>query len=434
MKYPRLTLIAAGILTACSSNAWAVKIDYTIDTGVEENSNIAFSHLDPISQRYLRAGLGFAVTEDTSTLQVNLTGRTEYRNYRTDIFDDTLDGALSGRVNWIAIPDRLSFSVEDSLSVEPVDALVPNGPGNRQQINVISLGPNLMFNWSPTWRGRAELRYINSNAEVSDIFNADHVALTLIGSRNLSASSVLSILGQARNVNFDDGIEARDYRRYDLIARYTRDLNHLAYSVDAGYSRIDYHQDAGRSDPLLRAQLNWKMTPRSTMTTTVSREFSDTSSDLLRNIAMAVPVSAPESLVTGGAIINASPYVVRSVGLDYEYNATRLRLSAGFLGQKRKYDDASLLFDQKGDSTYLGIGWTIRPSLTLDAHVDYEKLKYMSMEREDKTLRRGATLRYRMSQNWDAGLSWDRFKRDSTDPGQVVAQNVVYLSISYHNR
>lgn len=433
MKHARATMIAASIFAVYHCNAWAARVDYTLDAGVEDNSNIALSHLDPISQRYFRAGLGFVVTEDVSALQVNLSGRAEYRNYRTDLFDDTLDGTLAGRVNWTAIPDRLFFSLDDSLSVQPVDALAPNAPGNRQQVNVVSLGPSLLFNWTPVWRGRAELRYINSNAEISDEFNSEHVALALSAARNLTETSTLSLLTQARQVDVDNDIAARDYHRYDLFARYARNLSRFSLAIDTGYSWVDYRQGAGRSDPLLRANLSWNMTARSTLSAMASSQFSDTASDALRSLSMATSGAVPDSVLTGDAIINASPYVVRNTELGYEYTATRTRFSAGGFAQKRDYADSNE-FDQKGHGAYLDTEWTLRPALTFGIHVARDTLKYTSMSREDKTLRAGANLRYQLARHWRTGLSFDRYERDSTDSGQSVAQNIVYLSISYSNR
>lgn len=435
MKHVRATMIAAGILACYHSNVRAARVDYVFDAGIEHNSNIALANLDPISQRYLRAGLGFVVTEDVSALQINLTGRAEYRNYRTALFNDTLDGTLAGHLNWTAIPDRLFFTVDDSLSVQPVDALAPNAPGNRQQVNVISLGPSLLFNWTPAWHGRAEFRYIDSNAEVSNEFNADHVVLALSAARQLSETSTLSFLTQARDVDIDNDLVARDYRRYDLFARYTRNLPRFAFTLDAGYSRVDYQQGAGRSDPLLRANLSSDLTARSTLSATVSSQFSDTASDALNSISStaASPNTVPSSVLTGNAIINASPYVVRSTQLDYEYGATRTRFSTGVFVQKRDYVDSDF-FDQKGHGAYADVEWTLRPALTIGLHATRDNLKYTSMAREDKTLRTGANLRYQLARHWHTGLSYDHYKLDSTAPGQSVAQNIVYLSISYSNR
>lgn len=433
MNRLRATMIATAVATACCGEAWAARIDYTLDAGIEDNDNVALAPTDPISQRYLRGGLGFLVNEDVSALQLSLNGRVEYRDYRDDVFNDTVDGTLLGRLNWAAIPDRLSFSAEDSLTVQPVDALAPNAPGNRQQVNVVSLGPTLLFDWTRSLRGRAELRYVNSNAEVTDEFNSNHLTLALGATREFSPTSALSLLAQTQRVDFDNDAVARDYHRYDLYARYERKLAHFDLGLDAGYSRIDYRRGAARTDPLLRADLRWSPTTRSVFIAEASSEFSDTASDSLRAISAEASTSVPDQVLTGNAVINASPFVVHGFELDYEFSGARFGFGVGGFSRNRNYVDADN-YDQRVRGLRANVQWTIRPSLVFGAHVTRDRLEYTSLLREDRTLRTGATLRYRLARRWSMGLDWERYKRDSTAAGQTVAQNIVYLSISYSNR
>ena len=428
-------MIAASVYAALAADAMAARVDYTVDAGVEHNNNVLLTPTDPISQRYTRAGLGFSIAENVSALQLNLSGRAEYRGYRDDVFNDTVDGMLSGRMNWIAIPDRLSFSVQDSLTVQPVDALTPNAPGNRQQVNVLSLGPNLLFNWSPAWHGRAELRYINNNAEITDEFNSKHFALALSATRDLSQVSTLSILAQARRVDFDDDITGRDYRQADLFARYTHDLARLNFAIDAGYSRISYRSSfpRDRTDPLLRADVRWSLASRSTLTASVSSQFSDMSSDALRGISSEMPVTVPDNILTGDSVANASPYVMRGGEIGYEYADVRSHYTIDAIVQKRDYVESNAL-DQRSRGARLDAEWILRQNLTFGVFATYEKLDFTSLAREDRTLHSGATLRYQMARHWHAGISWQRYTRDSTAFAQDVAQNITYLSISYSNR
>src|SRR5688572_13068488 len=254
-KYVHASVVTAATLAGVSATASAARVHYTIDVGVEQNDNVTLSTTDPIDQRYLRGGLGFTVTENTSSLQASVDGRVEYRDYEDDIFTDTVDGTLAGRVNWIAIPQRLFFSAEDSLSVQPVDALAPDAPGNRQQVNVFSAGPTLLLAWSPSLHGQAELRYVHSDAEVTDEFNSQRLAAALRMIKELTPTSRVTFNVQGQRVDFDDDIVARDYDRYDLYARYVRTLAHFELGADLGYSRISYRQGGSgtRSEPLIRA-------------------------------------------------------------------------------------------------------------------------------------------------------------------------------------
>ena len=320
---PRFSVLAAAVLATFSGHALAARVDYTLDAGVEHNSNVTMAPADPIEQRYLRAGVGFSVRENVSVLQLNLDGRAEYRDYEDDIFADTVDGTLSGRLNWVAIPGRLFFVAEDNLTVQPVDSLVPDGPGNRQQVNVFSAGPTLLFNWTSSLHGQAELRYALSDAEVTDEFNSQRLAAAVRTIKELSPTSRVSLNVQAQRVDFDDDVVARDYNRYDAYGRYVRELAQFELGADVGYSRIDYRrgQSRSRSDPLLRADAKWNPSPRSQLTLAASSQFSDTATDALAGIESESTI--PQNVLTGDAVVNASPYEIRSLDLGYRFTSTR---------------------------------------------------------------------------------------------------------------
>ena len=186
-------LIGASVLASSPQIAHALRIDYVIDLAAERNDNLLVTPTDPIALTILSPGIGFEVSHDSSTLQTRITGRAEYRRYGDDRFDDSVDGALTARVNWVAIPERLSFSVIDSLSLQPVNTLVPDTPGNRQQVNVLSAGPTLSFDWGAGWRGATELRYVRSEAEITDQFNSNRIDLALRAIKPLSTTRRLAL-------------------------------------------------------------------------------------------------------------------------------------------------------------------------------------------------------------------------------------------------
>ena len=49
----RLSLIAAAVLATLPGHALAARVDYTVDLGMERNSNVTMAPVDPIEQRYL---------------------------------------------------------------------------------------------------------------------------------------------------------------------------------------------------------------------------------------------------------------------------------------------------------------------------------------------------------------------------------------------
>src|SRR5690606_32833384 len=227
---PRRSRICVAVLLAVAAShpapADAVRIDYSLDLGVEHNDNVAMDAFDPQSQNILQAGLGYTITEETSTVRLMLTGRADYLHYE-EVYSDRLDAMLRGRFDWMAVPDRLQLTVEDTMTTRPVDGLLPDTPANRQRINTFSAGPTLFFRWGGTTEGAAEARFIRDTAEETRELNAKRLATTLSASREFDGTSRISVHGGMEWIDYDHDDAARDVDRQDLFARYERDLAQL---------------------------------------------------------------------------------------------------------------------------------------------------------------------------------------------------------------
>lgn len=420
--------IVAAIATANCGLAGAVQLDYTIDAGIERNDNVAMSTFDPIAQTYLRSGLGFVLQQRSSTITASIDGRVEYRDYRDDIFNDSVDGTLSGRVDWAAIPQRLHFTIEDNLSLQSIDALVPNSPGNQQQVNVVSLGPTLLFKWARTLDGQLELRYIDSRAEVTDEFDSQRTLLALRTIKQLNPSTRLSLNLQGQDVDFDHDLLARDYKRYDAYARYARTSAKFDIGIDAGYSRLDYRSNDRRSDPLLRGDLGWHASERSLFTLTASSQFSDTAADALAGIAPNVAI--PGYLPVGNTTINPSAYRERRVSLGYAYTGTRLRVSLAPYAESRRYLDTAQ-YDYRGRGGRFDLDWRVRQTLSFGAYAAIENQDYSTLDRRDNNRHAGLHLQQDWSRHWRTRLEYVRYQRSSSFANQDAKQNLLYLSMIY---
>lgn len=435
-RWLHLLLLGASVLVASPQTAYALRIDYVIDLAAEHNDNLLLTPADPIALTVLRPGASFDVTHESSTLQAHISGRTEYRRYGDDRFDDTVDGALTGRVNWVAIPDRLSFSVFDNLALQPVNTLAPDTPGNRQQVNVLSAGPTLSFDWGAGWRGATELRYVRSEAEITDQFNSNRIDLTLRAIKPLSATSRFAFNAQTQRVDFVDDATARDYTRSALFARYSRTLSRFDLAVDLGYSRLDYRRDfpglsGTRSDPLLRADLGWRPNASHRLGLRFNSEFSDVAADSLANLGEGTEL--PAEIVTGEAVVNASPYLQRQLEVDYGFTATRWTFGVAPYVGRRRYEDIGT-FDQNDYGSSVEASWRARHDLRLGITGSLIHIDYLNLDRQDETRRYGGYIRYDWAKRWSGTVSLARYERHSSAPGQSADQSVVGLIISYRNR
>lgn len=423
-------------LTATPHAAHALRIDYALDFIVEQNDNLLLTPDDPIALTVLRPGIGFEVSHDSPVLQSRISGRAEYRRYGDAHFADVVDGTLNARVNWVAIPERLSFTLIDNLTLQPVNTLSADTPGNRQQVNVLSAGPTLSFEWGDDWRGVTELRYVRSEAEITDEFNSERIDLALRATKRLSPTSRLAFNVRTQQVDFEQDVVARDYTRSELFARYSRTLNRVDFAIDAGYSRLDYKSDlpgfaGSRSDPMLRTQLTWRPNDTHRFEARLSSAFSDVASNSLAGVGVGTGI--PAEVVTGETVVNASPFLERRLETGYAYTSTRWTASITPYLDRLRYDGTDE-FDQNGLGTGLEVSWRARRNLRIGFASALNRNEYVNLDRVDETRRYTGYARLDWARHWSGMLTLARYARKSTSTGQDANQNTITLSISYTNR
>ena len=433
----RITAIAAAVAAAVGAlaafPAHAFRVDYVVDAGVEHDDNVHVEAVDADAQTILRAGIGFVATQEGSTVQAVVSGRADYRNF--DGGDgNTLEGVLSGYLNWVLLQDRLSFTVQDELELQAIDRFAADAPGNRQQINVLSLGPNLLFDLGSTMRGRLEARYIDTDAEVTEEFNSARKAAALRVYKDLDAQSELSLNTQWMDVDYDRDLVARDHRRADLYARYQSTRASTDYTIDAGYSRLDYDDGARNDGPLLRLEAGWRPREHGRLSLTLVNQYSDTADTALATgSANRPPASVPGSIIVDSRTVIPSVFRERRVALAYQHAGERLGWRVEPYLQRLRYLDAGVP-DEDSRGVMLGLDYRITPSVSVTAWAGLERIRYTPPDAEEDHRRGGIALHKRWSRHWSTSLSYYRYERDSELFNSEVSQNVWYLRMTYRNR
>ncbi len=428
-RIPALATTLTTVLLLGTSSTLAAELEYVLDLGFERTDNVTLSSTDRISQDIARAGLGFNLSEEGASLQASIAGHLDARTYLDNAFSDTLDGVLSGRVNWVAVPQRLSFTIEDHVGLQSIDTFAAETPSNRQQTNVLSLGPTLFFDLSRNLRGEAELRYVDSDAEVTEEFNSQRLGLALRVVRELSPISRVSFNVHGQRVDFEADEIARDYDRLDAFARYARELARFDLALDAGYSRLAYADSQDRrSSPLLRADLGWRPSERSRFGIALSQQFSDAAIDATRGVDTSQGVPGAEPV--GNMVVSSSAFKQRRLALDYAYTGDRATFTFAPYLSKIDYVDSDD-FDQRNTGMRAGMIWRLSSNLSLDLSAVHQRIDYDQLEREDETRQLGASLRRQWSTRWSSRIEWANYRRESTIAGLDAEQNTVFLSVTY---
>jgi hypothetical protein len=430
---------ALGLLGALAvpSVSGAYQLDYQLTAGIENNDNVNFSENDPVSANILEPKLGFNLQQQGSTIQASATGVVEYYDYLGGELADHFRSELSGRLNWTAIPERLNFTVEDVLSVQPIDSLEPNTPSNQQQTNVFGLGPTFDFRLGPTLRGQADLRYVSSYAENTKEFNTNRGAGALRAIKDLDFASALSANVGYQYVDFTDPSSTEpNYSNYNVFGRYTRKWAKVDMTADAGWEWLSYNgnQLADQSNPLGRVNLTWHTTDRSTFTGAATYQYSDSAADMITD--MVIGGSVPGSIATGTAVGTSQPYLERALSVGYAYAGDRAKF--GITPFYRKLDYATppastnlLGADQTGHGGAGTFSYLLRPLLTASLGGTYENVTYDTVDQKDKTWTVTAMLAQQWTSHVSGQFSYTRYDRSSNAAGVSSNQNIFYFAVTY---
>jgi hypothetical protein len=424
-----LGLAVAAALAPPSVQAW--HLSWFAELGIEHNSNVQLSETDPVSETILRPSVGFALSQQGATIQAHVGGLFEHRSYLDDTYGSEFLAELDGSLNWVIAPGRLHFTVQDRLAVLPITLAAPDSPDNRQQTNVFAAGPTLFFRFSPTMRGQAELRWIDSYAEETAGFDSTRWSGALRLIKDLGPTRRLSFNLQGQTVDLDDNTTSPDYERYDAFVRYTQTLSRLSFEADAGYSWYDPEVGPTHSGPLVRAMLGYSVSERSRLTVTAARRYSDTAEALIGEIGGdgTVP-SLPPIVIVGSETVDSATYRETSLELGYAYDGVRHDFTVTPFYRELDYVD-ELGPDQTGRGIAFGWTWLLRENLSLNTDVRFERLRFDLTGVQTRTRVGSIWLRRQFTPHWSGRLGFSRYERDSDETGLSAEQNVAYLAITY---
>lgn len=416
-------------LGAMSGMASAAQLDYTLYAGIEHSNNINLSSVNPISENILTPGLSFNFVQQGSTLQVNAVGNFEYEDYLNNHFGNQTLGELSAQANWTIVPQRLDMAFDDYAGVEPVDQLASNAPGNQQQTNVLVLGPTLHFRLGDTFRGQAELRYINSYASKTTEFNSSRGEAAFRVFKDLSVTDQLSANVETQRVAFSDSTGGPDYNRNEVFGRYVSTLAKFNADIALGWSQLSFDRNGSDSAPLARLTFGWQPTLRSSLSLAAAYQYADAAEGLILPPGQQL-APTPEGINSGSAVTDSQVYLERRLELTYSFRAERFSFSVAPLFDKLDYINDTT-FNQTGKGGSISIDYRLRPTLTLSGFGTAERLTYESLDRLDKTYRYGVDLSEQWTPHWSWHVALTRQLRTSDAIGQSYNENEIYFGVVF---
>lgn len=424
-------IIATTVLVVACQNARAVRLDYTLELGFLHSDNINLTAVDPVSENVVIPHLDFSVSETGSSVQAEVSGVLEYRDYLRGTFGSEFRGTLNGVVNWILIPERLTWNFSDNLGLYPVSLRDPDVPGNLQQTNVFTTGPTLRFRLTPTLQGQAELRYIDSYAEETGAFDSARLGGALRALYEFSPTRRLSANLEALDSDFDDDLVATDYRQVSAFAGYAETLASLDLDAALGYSYLELDGGDDVSGPLARASVDWRASARNTFGLGVVWQYSDAASSLAAGGA-AIDLGVG-GVGVGTAAINSDVFRERRFDATHVFEGTRLNVASTLYAGTYRYEQAIAALGADRDEVGAGanLGFLLRPLLTLGIAGDATRLRFTDSDGTFREYRYGLYLTQQLSRQWRWRVDLARNERHADVEADSFDENSIYLRVAY---
>lgn len=297
------------------SNIFAVRL------GGGSSDNI---YRDPTAEKsgsYSAVGMNMDFLHETRRVDARLFGDLELRSYSESGIDNERLGSIDASAEIFAVPEKFSWFFGDTSGNGRTNPFRPDGPGNREKIDVYSTGPrlDLPIGARTSFRGSAivgQRRFGDSNRLDSDTTTSD------IGFfRGLSSTAEIGFGASQRKVEYD--VSALDNDITSAYVSYDRQLASGRASIKLGTSQLEF---ATIDDTTALIELFWArdVGARSQLSVSLGNDYNDVA-DAFRFGADLRDLEVDP--LDNGLLLTADVYESTAGTLTYQINGDRTRVN-----------------------------------------------------------------------------------------------------------
>lgn len=405
----------------------AAEVNYSAGMSMLHSTNINHLHIptDNELSETLRGSL--SVTENTADLVADMRASLEASHYTNNLIADQTSGQLYGSSLLNIHPGMLEWFVSDIFTQIAIDTLSSDAPGNRQNVNAFSTGPNYFIHLDRRSNIELEGRVEDYSYENVNTDN-NRVSLTSRLLYDLNSSMSTSVNYEFERVEYDDNSLNNSYDRNDVYLGFVYHRNTNSMELNAGYSKIlndlTVDRNISRYFVALQNQRN--------RTTVIRAEYISELSDSSNDIQGVINANNG-----GGSIISASAdlYIRTTARINY-----RKTLSNGSLAIILHNTNSDYLNTSDQDEIEKGIYISSIMSIHGRSHLafdgNYMQTSYENIApiRIDDDSAYGLTYSYYLGRNLNADLRAEYFERESTDFQENYDDTRIILTLEFATR
>lgn len=404
--------------------AIAGELSYGAYVGMGHTDNIERVNDDKQAESIASIGAQLSLEHESRRLTTSITSRLEYRDYLDNTFDSEVIGNLVGNALFDIVEERLTWTIEDTFGQSTVNQFAPVTPGNRENVNYLSTGPDLTLPFLSRNKLVVRGRLADVNYESSNLGN-QRIRGELALQRDLSEASNASINATSEQVDFEDDTQFIDYDRNEGFLNYSANSARTNLSIDGGITEI--RSQGEKQDTWLgRIAFTRHVSSAATLTFEVGHDFSDAGTIFVELESLLQPGSTDPVPVQQTATPFENTYgLLRG---EFSGRRTEVRLQAGY--NDEKYQDQSTF-----DRTRLTLLLTLERDLSsvISAHVggNYSRQDYDTLGRTFADMTATLGMRWNFGRASYVSLDYQYLDRSDDLSTAEYSANEVWLRVAY---
>lgn len=399
------------------------RIGYLVTAGVGESDNINLLPSGGKAETITEQGVDFTWHETRPLFDVNMDGDLNYLEYLQHTYSNEVVGNFLGQAQVTLVPEFLTWSAADNFGQGRVDPLTAVTPNNRENINYLTTGPELLLPLGPLMLLDATATYGKVSYQVTPLDSQRFGGgLGLI--RKLDPTSSVSLNVRDTHADFSNDELNPDFQRQDAFLRYDLTTKRTVLGIDLGYSKLRDAQSPGQG-LLARFEASRHLSASSAVTVTFGQQFSDAADAFKLGQTLG-----GANLNTSSVTQTATPFMSQYETIAWNFQRARTAFGIGVEHYKDAYTQPSNLDDNR---TQLDAHFSRRLTPTLEGALSgqYFRQQFNTLVGNSNETIADAQLTWHAGRRLSFVFDVDRWTRRSNSPGTNFSEDRVWLRLSY---
>lgn len=351
--------------------------------------------------------------EDAADYSVFIDGNIRSTDYINDIAADRVTGDLTANLIWKISPGQFDWILDDTFTQTAINPLDNKAPDNRQNVNIISTGPDYTIRFSATnnliFSGRLEnYLFENNNQQIFASANNNRGTFSASWSKQMNSRLNLSINDDAAIVRYrNDQLNSYDRNDVYLGVNYSSGL----HTLDAQYGFTNVRNEL--TDNIQYDRYLLAVSRASTRNSSIRLSYQDIATDTGSQLAQGATAGSG-----GGSISTlASNDIFVDETLRAQYIKTEITggFSLDIYSRDRTYRRQSFL-DEESEGVVLTGNWNLNQGHAIVYRASYINTLFVdtSINREDEDYIYSISYNHRLRRNLSVNASVISSEREST--------------------